>query len=229
MLLIISAAHCGAPGFASNVPAAAGAGDRLGLVCEETGDPLPAALLPYCGRPIFQGLLRDLTAREFLFFRTFGQQLRTPVAIMTSDAKGNHARVSAMLEESSYFGRPKSSFTLFNQPLVPVLEVETGQWVLPEALRPSMKPGGHGAIWKLMHDHGIFHWLESQGASRMCHRRDLSHRSPVLSLTATRARKPRGSAHRMPLFSSPPAGPRPVRLRVPCVGVCCSFCTRIVA
>lgn len=141
-----------------------GAGDRLGLVCEATGDPLPSAMLPYCGRPMIAGLLRDLTAREYLHFRLFGVQHTTPVAIMTSDAKGNHRRVSAVLAASRHFGRPARSFRLFCQPLVPVLEAATGMWVLPEALRPSMKPGGHGAIWKLMHDNGIFDWLEGEGA-----------------------------------------------------------------
>jgi hypothetical protein len=27
-----------------------------------------------------------------------------------------------------------------------------------------MKPGGHGAIWKLMHDEGVFDWLQGAGA-----------------------------------------------------------------
>ena len=27
----------------------------------------------------------------------------------------------------------------------------------------SLKPGGHGAIWKLMHDDGVFDWLDSRG------------------------------------------------------------------
>lgn len=27
-----------------------------------------------------------------------------------------------------------------------------------------MKPGGHGAIWKLMHDEGVFDWLQASGA-----------------------------------------------------------------
>jgi UTP---glucose-1-phosphate uridylyltransferase len=143
----------------------AGAGDRLGLVCDETGEPLPAAMLPYAGRPIFERLLRDLTAREYLYYRVFGRQLTTPVAIMTSDAKGNDARVRAMLRERAHFGRPAASFRLFNQPLVPVLEANTGRWLLPEALAPSMKPGGHGAIWKLMHDHGVFDWLAGAGAA----------------------------------------------------------------
>jgi UTP---glucose-1-phosphate uridylyltransferase len=159
---------------------ATGAGDRLGLVCDETGEPLPAAMLPYCGRPMLSGLLRDLTAREYLYYRIFGEQHTTPVAIMTSDAKGNHRRVTEALQEHKYFARPKSSFRLFCQPLVPVLEACTGRWVLPEAMKPSMKPGGHGAIWKLMHDHGIFDWLADQGSNsyncspslasaRLCH------------------------------------------------------------
>lgn len=37
-----------------------GAGDRLGLVNPDTGECLPAALLPYCGRTLLEGLIRDL-------------------------------------------------------------------------------------------------------------------------------------------------------------------------
>lgn len=37
-----------------------GAGDRLGLVDEETGECLPVAMLPYCGRTLLEGLIRDL-------------------------------------------------------------------------------------------------------------------------------------------------------------------------
>ncbi len=43
--------------------AGAGAGDRLGLRCDVTGDSVPTALLPYCGRTLLEGLLRDLQAR----------------------------------------------------------------------------------------------------------------------------------------------------------------------
>lgn len=35
-----------------------GAGDRLGLVDEETGESLPTAVLPYCGRSLLEGLVR---------------------------------------------------------------------------------------------------------------------------------------------------------------------------
>lgn len=48
---------------------------------------------------------------------------------------------------------------LFRQPLVPVVADVDGRWLLPEPLAPLMKPGGHGAIWKLMLDEGVFDWL----------------------------------------------------------------------
>lgn len=43
-----------------------GAGDRLGLVDSDTGESLPAALLPYCGRSLLEGLIRDLQVLLFL-------------------------------------------------------------------------------------------------------------------------------------------------------------------
>ena len=41
-----------------------GAGDRLGLKCDASGDCLPTAMLPYCGRTLLEGLIRDLQARS---------------------------------------------------------------------------------------------------------------------------------------------------------------------
>lgn len=40
------------------------------------------------------------------------------------------------------------------QPLVPVVSAEDGRWLVTRPLQFMMKPGGHGAIWKLMHDEG---------------------------------------------------------------------------
>lgn len=40
-----------------------GAGDRLGLVDAVTGEPLPVAMLQYCGRTLLEGLIRDLQVR----------------------------------------------------------------------------------------------------------------------------------------------------------------------
>lgn len=47
--------------------------------------------------------------------------------------------------------------------MVPVVGAEDGRWLLPGRLAPAMKPGGHGAIWKLMLDQGIFDWLAHHG------------------------------------------------------------------
>ncbi|KAG1679276.1 hypothetical protein FOA52_009306 [Chlamydomonas sp. UWO 241] len=142
-----------------------GAGDRLGLIDEVTGESLPAAMLPYCGRTMLEGLLRDLQAREHLYYRLTGVQLTTPVAIMTSDAKGNNARIVGSLERAGWFGRGKGAFRTFRQPMVPVISVDSGRWLLSGELVPMMKPGGHGAIWKLMKDEGVFDWLDSQSRS----------------------------------------------------------------
>jgi hypothetical protein len=140
-----------------------GAGDRLGLCCEDTGDSLPTAVLSYCGRSLLETLVRDLQAREYLHFRLHGAQHTTPVAVMTSAAKGNHWRVQALFEACGWFGRGAGAFRLFQQPLVPMVAAEDGAWLLPSPLRPLMKPGGHGVIWKLMLDAGVFGWLARQG------------------------------------------------------------------
>lgn len=128
-----------------------GSADRLGLVDPDTGECLPAAMLPYCGRTLLEGLIRDLQvwnvhvfmltvkplitgkqitnmffiltlillhdckAREFLYFKLYGKQCITPVAIMTSSAKNNHEHITSLCERLGWFGRGRSSFQLFEQ------------------------------------------------------------------------------------------------------------------
>ncbi|WOK95503.1 UTP--glucose-1-phosphate uridylyltransferase 3, chloroplastic [Canna indica] len=138
-----------------------GAGDRLGLVDPNTGECLPAALLPFCGRTLLEGLIRDLQAREFLYFKIYGEQCITPVAIMTSSVKNNHNHIIALCEKFRWFGRGQENFELFEQPLVPVLAAENGRWLITKPLSPVCKPGGHGAIWKLAVDRCIFQWFYS--------------------------------------------------------------------
>ncbi|TKY47567.1 hypothetical protein E2542_SST29627 [Spatholobus suberectus] len=140
-----------------------GSADRLGLVDPNTGECLPAAMLLYCGRTLLEGLIRDLQAREFLYFKLYGKQCITPVAIMTSSAKNNHKHVTSLCERLSWFGRGRSTFQLFEQPLVPVVGAEEGQWLVTKPFSPLSKPGGHGVIWKLAHDKGIFKWFYCQG------------------------------------------------------------------
>lgn len=65
--------------------------------------------------------------------------------------------------------------------MVPVVSAEDGQWLLPEPLAPMMKPGGHGAIWKLMLDRGVFEYF-SQRRRKAAIVRQIRCRTPILPL-----------------------------------------------
>ena len=142
-----------------------GAADRLHLVDQETGVELPAAKLEFSGRTLLETLLRDLQAREWLYYRLYGQQITTPVAIMTSYEKDNHRHVLQICEENGWFGRSKEAFRLFVQPLVPAVD-EQGNWYTTGSCRLFLKPGGHGAIWKLARDEGVFEWLKIRSCKK---------------------------------------------------------------
>lgn len=139
-----------------------GAGDRLDLREEFTGEALPAAKLPFCGRSLFSGLIRDIQAREYLHYKLFGKQVCVPILLMTSKEKGNHQHISHLLERHQWYGRPRKRFFLFNQPLSPVI-TEEGNWSMKNTLELYLKPGGHGVLWKTALDAGAFDWLEEQG------------------------------------------------------------------
>lgn len=139
-----------------------GAGERLNLTDETTGLPLPVALLPFLGFSLLEGLIRELEAREYLFFKLFGKQPCTPIAIMTSVERNNHLHVLNMCKDHHWFGRPQDSFYFFTQPLAPVITMD-GNWSLSAPLTLTRKPCGHGVIWKLAEEQGVFDWLESQG------------------------------------------------------------------
>ncbi len=142
-----------------------GAADRLHLVDEKTGLELPAAKLVFGGKTLLERLIRDVEAREHLYFLREGKKIVTPIAIMTSLEKENHFHVLQMLEEANWFGRLKENFQVFTQPLVPVVN-EKGRWLFSEGLKPVLKPGGHGAIWKMAKDQGIFSWFKSKGRTK---------------------------------------------------------------
>lgn len=46
---------------------------------------------------------------------------------------------------------------------MPVVAAEDGKWMVTRSLFPVCKPGGHGAIWKLAHDKGVFKWFYHHG------------------------------------------------------------------
>lgn len=138
-----------------------GAGDRLSLLDELTGTPLPAAMLEFTGITLLEGLIRDVQAQEYLFFKLYNRQILTPIAMMTSEEKNNHDQVIQICMSQHWFNRPSDSFQFFIQPLVPVMTKE-GNWSLTEPLRLNLKPGGHGVLWKIAEESGVFRWLSSQ-------------------------------------------------------------------
>lgn len=142
-----------------------GAADRLGLRDERTGAPLPAAKLPFLGKTLLEGLMGDLQAREYLYYKLFGKEMITPVALMTSAEKDNYQHILAICEELNWFGRPRNSFRLFCQPLVPTVNKQ-GEWCLQKEGQLLLKPGGHGVIWRLALEEGIFEWFAAQGRTK---------------------------------------------------------------
>lgn len=138
-----------------------GAGDRLDLKHDETKEALPAAALQFKGRTLLEGLIRDLQGREYLNYKLTGEQLTIPIAMMTSHEKNNQQHIIKIFESKKWFGRPKDSYFFFIQPLVPVITV-LGTWAMDAPLKLKLKPGGHGVIWKLARDKGVFKWLEEK-------------------------------------------------------------------
>lgn len=137
-----------------------GAGERLNLIDKETKEPLPQAKLIFEGKNLLEGLIRDLHAREELYYETFDQKITTPVALMTSSEKMNTKHIIEILEENNWFNRPRDSFFIFEQPLVPVITTD-GSWAATAAFEPVLKPGGHGVLWLLMEEYKVFDWFKS--------------------------------------------------------------------
>ena len=164
--------------FVAEIYPVGGAADRLRLQDPHTKIPLPAARLQFCGKTLLEWMVQDVQAREYVYFKLFKEQITVPIAMMTSQEKGNHGQILSLCEEKKWFGRSAGSFAFFCQPAVPTMDRE-GNWCLSrlqnsdtgalqpahllKPLRPLMKPGGHGVIWKLAKDQGIFRWLSDLG------------------------------------------------------------------
>lgn len=138
-----------------------GASDRLNLVDEVTKEPLPAAAFVFCGKSLFEWLMRDTQAVSYWHYRTFGRQVTIPIVIMTSHEKNNDTRVAAIGEAAGWFGQKQDSFFRMVQPLVMLVDSH-GKWVVTSPLKLALKPGGHGVIWKLAQESGAFKWLQSK-------------------------------------------------------------------
>lgn len=152
--------------FLAEIYPVGGAADRLRFCDSSTGMALPAAKLPFGQLTLIERLVRDTAAREYLYYKLFQKQLTTPIAMMTSYEKDNHRQLMQLFEEKKWFGRPKEAFYFFCQPLVPTMDRE-GNWCTRFPFQLMMKPGGHGVLWKLAKEEGVFDWLKSQGKTKI--------------------------------------------------------------
>ena len=139
-----------------------GAGDRLNLIDRATKEPLPASCCTFCGRSLFEGMMRDVEAQEYWYYRVFGKQVSVPILIMTSQEKNNDHHIEEMCRRANWFGRSPSSIRRIVQPLVPVIDTD-GKWIVTSPLELALKPGGHGVLWKLAQDTGALSWLKVHG------------------------------------------------------------------
>jgi len=138
-----------------------GAGDRLNLIDKKTKKALPAAFLSFCGKTLLQYLLDEVSALEHLYKSTYKKDITCPVILMTSEEKDNDEKVTSFLEKNDWFGRAENSIKTCIQPVVPVIS-ETGKWILQDDYTLLCKPGGHGALWKVLLENKIFDYLISQ-------------------------------------------------------------------
>ncbi len=143
-----------------------GAGDRLRLVDPLTKEPMPVAQLEFCSKPLLEWLFRDLQAKEYWYFRTFGQHCSVPVVLMTSAEKNNDFYIARMGEKFRWFGKANGSVRRIVQSLVPLISCD-GKWVCSGPAELMAKPGGHGVIWKLAQDQGALHWLREQNVEAL--------------------------------------------------------------
>lgn len=142
-----------------------GAGDRLGLKDENTHEMLPAALLKFSGKTLLESIISDLSCLEYLYYKLYGRDVRVPIVIMTSNEKDNRKHILEVCAQNQWFGRHRNDFLFFNQPLAPVISKE-GHWCLSNPMTLVLKPGGHGVIWKLAIDNGIFEDLKKRGLKK---------------------------------------------------------------
>lgn len=136
-----------------------GAADRLNFKDSHSGEVLPAALFPFQGISLLEGLIRDLQAKEFLYFKLHQKAIIIPLVLMTSES--SHQKMIEFCQKNNWFGRSVHFFKFMVQPLVPLISSE-GDWCVKKPLHLYTRPGGHGVLWQLAQDEGVFDWLQEQ-------------------------------------------------------------------
>ena len=140
---------------------AGGAGDRLNLHDPFSQKPLPAAFLSFAGKTLLEWLIEEIQALENYYLQTYHKTCLCPIVLLTSEEKDNHQKICDFLKEKNNFSRPLDSFSLCQQPTVPLIS-EKGRWAFTEDFTLLCKPGGHGALWKAMLDNQGFAFLKKQ-------------------------------------------------------------------
>lgn len=142
-----------------------GIGDRFKCSSAPTEKSVPTAMVPFLGRTLLEGLIRDLQGREYLHYLITGKQLITPIILMTSE-EDNHSHIFNICKDNQFFGRTSEKIFFLSQPLVPTF-TKYGDWCLKNENTFLCKPGGHGAIWKLALDSGGLTWLQKMGRRKV--------------------------------------------------------------
>lgn len=137
-----------------------GAADRLSKQTKQI-----AATRLFCGKSLLQRLIEDVQAREYLYAKIYGETIRVPIVMMTSDEKEGTSQIRDHLERENWFGRAPSDFFLMAQPLVPAMSIK-GLWASYGPAKPVFKPGGHGVIWKVARDSKALEWLKARGKAK---------------------------------------------------------------
>lgn len=135
------------------------------------------------GTEISNSAVSPFKAREFLYFKLYGKQCITPVAIMTSSAKNNHKHVTSLCERLSWFGRGRSTFQLFEQVLYKSIQLFLRRDTLILAMSKCLifklaascascrcrrwAVVGHGTIQSL--DQAWWSWCHMETCSRQRH------------------------------------------------------------
>lgn len=140
-----------------------GAADRLDL--KKQGEKYPAACFVFNEITLLERIIRDLKAREYLYETYFGEVIETPIVLMVSHAARNKEMIEELCEQNKWFGRSKESFQIIVQPSVPMFD-QSGKWAVDEDTQLIMRPGGHGVLWHLMDECGVFSKLLASGIKK---------------------------------------------------------------
>lgn len=143
-----------------------GLATRLKLKDRE-GNSLPAALLPFKGKTLLEGLIRDVVGREMLYERVYGEKITIPIVMMSSQLLNHFSALEQLCQQLlNRYDRPADSIRLFSQIGVPVLD-EQGKWLLKGPGKLFLQPGGHGALWRSAQMEGIFTWFKQKGIEHL--------------------------------------------------------------